>query len=66
MMRNVFLLLCKSLHISQKPEGELNNLGLTREMFKKMSRAKRPCSVGGMGGKEERFNDRWEKLFLNL
>ncbi len=36
------------------------------ENGKSKSRAFWPCSVGGMGGKEERFNNHSQKLFLDL
>ena len=32
---------------------------------KRKSRAKRPCSLGGMGGKEERFSNHPIKHFLD-
>ena len=42
-------------------------LGMALNRAKSKSRAKRPCSVGGMGGKEERFNNHSQNtLFLDL
>jgi hypothetical protein len=42
----------------------MNGLAWSRAS-KNKSRAKRPCSVGGMGGKEERFNNHSQTLFLD-